>query len=284
MLELRALLEARWGTAQSAVEAYLDVARFAELLGSDPYLSYHWLRYDVERRADIALWEMMDKHEIDGEALDSIKQSIARRADTTRLKELIVEEVDLETPRYFATSESNNALTGKMVEMMGLYEPAKTHKAAVKLASYVDKPYAEMKTFTDEVSDEESEEAELLGDVADRARYARSEQLRGAMMADVLPLALALKQYKAKTGAYPDALALLMPDYIATVPRDPRTDAEIKYMPWQDGFFLFAQEVLGDDEEDSYSTYDSYYGYDYHDSGSSFGNGYTDDTLWHAEL
>jgi len=275
LLELRALLEARWGTPQSAVEAYLDAVRFAELLGNDPYLSYHWLRYNVERRADIALWELIDKHEIDAAALESITQSLARRADTARLKEVIVEDAMLETPRSIAASDMNNPFTGKMAEMMGLYDPVKTKMSGEKLASFVDRPYAEMVAFVEEATEGENDHSEILGEVMDEAQYARGAQLRSAFLAEALRVTLALKKHKAQTGAYPKTLVLLVPDYIASVPHEPVTDAPIKYMPWKDGFFLLAQEAIDDDVEDF-----SYYGDDY----SEFGDGYTEATLWHAEL
>lgn len=278
LLNLRALLEARWGTPQSSVEAYLDVTRFAELLGNDPYLSYHWMRYDVERRADIALWELFDKQQIDAAAMESITQSLARRNDTTRLKEVIIEDAVLEFPRSVLGTDMNNPFMRPMAEMMGVYDPVKMRKIGETLAQYVDRPYSEMdKHFGELTGDDDL-------DVIEEALYARSEQLRSAFVAEILPVALALKEYKAKTGAYPTALLLLEPEYIASVPRSPISGTPIKYMVWKDGFFLLIQvSADDDDEDDSYANYDSYYGYDYHDQDSAFGDGYTDATLWHAE-
>ncbi|MCC6795473.1 MAG: hypothetical protein IT366_10165 [Candidatus Hydrogenedentes bacterium] len=273
LLELRALLEARWGAPQSAVEAYLDATQFAALLGNDPYLSYHWLRYSVERRADIALWELVDKHALDAEAVDRIAQSLARRADTTRLKALIIEDVVLEAPRSLAASDMSNPLTGKMVEMMGLYDPAKARKAGEELAAYMDRPYPELAEFAYNVSEEESEHAEHLGEVVYEAQYARSAQLRSAFTAEAFRIALALKKYKAQTGAYPQLLAQLTPEYLDSIPNEPVTDAPIKYMPWNGGFFLLAQGDTDEYEDVSY----------YEDDSSEFGDGYTDETLWHAE-
>ena len=278
LLEVRALLEARWGTPQSALEAYLDATRFAELLGNDPYLSYHWMRYSVERRADIALWELIDKQSIDDDAMENVTQSLARRTETTRLKEVIIEDAVLEFPRSILGTDMNNPFVRPMAEMMGVYDPVKMRKIGETLARYVDLPYSEMDKHFGELTGDEHDL-----DVIEEALYARSVQLRSAFMAEVLPVALALKRYKAQTGAYPTTLVMLVPDYIESVPREPLSESPIKYMPWKEGFFLLAQEVEYEDDDDQYANYDSYYGYDYHDDESTFGDGYTDETLWHAE-
>ena len=267
VLALRAQLEARWGELASAIQAYMDAVQFAELLGNDPHLSYHELSYQVEWRADTALWELTQRWDLPEDASQQIQAALARRADTKRLKDVIYEDVELQFPRAFGADQmDNNPFISPIARMMGAYDPEKAHYIATTLASFVDKPYSDMRDFVGQLMGKG--DRGVLGNVPYSALYAREQQLRATMTADALQLALALKRFKSVIGSYPSTLEPLIPAYVAEIPNDPVTGLDVEYLPWADGYFLF---VPGDEDDEDYDD-DDYYGY-----------GYTPDMLWHAE-
>lgn len=271
LMALRAQLEARWGTMDDAFSAYLDAVRFAEIIGSDPFLSNQDTRYEAAWRADIALWEMIGRFDLPEAALNAIDDERARRADTTRLKELVMEDMELDFPRSANREDLNNPIFGKMASLAGIYDPKTAHEEAAKLAALIDRPYLEMR---DAIKKRRAPgEAEVYdwqsSDVRNSALSVRRAQLRSTLIGDTVRVALALKRYKAGRGAYPKAIAETMPDYLESVPADPVTGKSIEYMPWNDGYFLF---VPADDEEDKGGEERLAYGY-----------GYSQSTLWHAK-
>lgn len=274
VLALRAQLEVRWGELAPAIQAYTDAVQFAELLGNDPHLSCHELRYQVEWRADTALWEMTQRWDLPDDALQQIQVALARRADTKRLKDVIHEDIELEFPRAFGADQlDDNPFVSPIARMIGAYDPEKSHHIATTLASFTDKPYSEMRDFVDQIMSDGGRN--ILGDVPYSALYARQQQLRTTMTADALQLALALKRFKTANGSYPPALDALVPDIVAEIPNDPVTGIGIDYLPWEDGYFLFVPDGADDDDDDYAYAYDDYDDEDYY--------GYTRDMLWHAE-
>lgn len=58
---------------------------------------------------------------------------------------------------------------------------------------------------------------------------------------------LALAAFHADRGAYPLTLKLLVPDYLAVVPKDPCTEGPLRYLRQADGFLLYS---LGSNQRD----------------------------------
>ncbi|NUM54050.1 MAG: hypothetical protein HUU46_10440 [Candidatus Hydrogenedentes bacterium] len=281
LLNFRALLEARWGNVDDAVQAYRDSVLFAELVGGDPYLSNYATRHGIEWRADTALWELTARPDFTDSHLAAIHEALAPRENTSRLKELIIEDVDLAFPRTTSQADVNNPLVERMFSFTGVYNKEKTHETALRLASLVDKPYSEMKEAVERMDEETGSEHWYLGNAAYYARSARASQLMSTQTQHTLRVALALKRYKSERGAYPAALNELLPDNLDAIPTDPITELPIVYMPWEDGYFLF-RPTAEIEEAESYAYEESPYDEEEYEV-YSIGEGYRRQTLWHAK-
>lgn len=60
--------------------------------------------------------------------------------------------------------------------------------------------------------------------------------------------AFALGAYHADRGHYPNQLAELVPDYLASIPRDVYSDGELKYQATSNGFLLYSVGMNGNDD------------------------------------
>ena len=86
---------------------------------------------------------------------------------------------------------------------------------------------------------------------------------RTAMTFDVMKLAFALAEYHARNGEYPERLADLTPNYVASVPKDIfNNDADLHYARQDDGYLLYSVGLDGRDEggrsmEDYYTAFNS---------------------------
>ena len=77
---------------------------------------------------------------------------------------------------------------------------------------------------------------------------AASAEDRGAMQFDLTRLAFALAAFRADRGTYPARLADLVPKYVAKVPKDIFSAAELHYRPEGDGYLLYSVGVNGKDD------------------------------------
>jgi hypothetical protein len=71
---------------------------------------------------------------------------------------------------------------------------------------------------------------------------------RGFMQLELTKLAFALAAYRADNGGYPAKLADLTPKYLAEVPKDIFTDAELHYAREGDGYLLYSVGANGKDD------------------------------------
>lgn len=282
LLNFRALLEARWGNADDAVQAYRDSTRFAELIGNDPYLSNYSNRHGIEWRADTALWELLARPDVTEAHLALIQQALTAREDTARLKALIMEDVELAFPRTTREVEVSNPFLERMFSFTGLYDKEKARKTAQTLASLVDKPYSEMKEAVERLDEETDTKYWYLGNATYYARSARAAQLMSTLTQHSVRVAMALKRYKSEHDAYPATLNELLPNYIDAIPIDPITELAIIYMPWDKGYFLFRPTSSIEDVE-SYEYEGSPYDAEVNYEDYSPGKGYRRQTLWHAK-
>lgn len=281
LLNVRALLEARWGTVDDAVQSYLDAVRFAELVGSEPYLSNYWRRYQIEWFADMALWELLVRTDVIEDHIAAIESALTSREDTGRLKELAIEDVELAFARTMGEVTVNNTFLERMFSIVGAYDETKTRETAQRLAALIDAPYAELDEAVSNLDDQPDAEFLGLGNTPRNVRSARRLQLLSTLTRPLIGVVLALKQYKAEHGAYPAVLDELMPNYIYGLPNDPVTLLPTEYMTWDNGYFLF--RTLQQDA-DSDSQYDFLYGEDVFEDSETFSSkaGYRRPTLWHA--
>ena len=68
------------------------------------------------------------------------------------------------------------------------------------------------------------------------------------MQFDLTRLAFALAAYRADRGTYPAKLADLVPKYVAKVPQDIFSAAELHYRPEGGGYLLYSVGVNGKDD------------------------------------
>jgi len=74
--------------------------------------------------------------------------------------------------------------------------------------------------------------------------FARAEaQDRLVAQCDLAEMAMYLKQYKKKTGSYPEKLDAIVPEYIQELPVDPFTGTRYIYRKEGDGFVLYSVSV-----------------------------------------
>jgi hypothetical protein len=76
----------------------------------------------------------------------------------------------------------------------------------------------------------------------------RLHQLESFTMRRGLRIVLALERYAQQTGAYPDTLATLMPDYIAALPQDPLTEGPFVYRRDDPTYHLYSRGLDQDDD------------------------------------
>ena len=70
---------------------------------------------------------------------------------------------------------------------------------------------------------------------------------RKEMQSELTGLAFALAEFRADSGAYPEKLSELVPDYIAEIPQDLFTATDLRYERHDDGYLLYS---LGPDGKD----------------------------------
>jgi hypothetical protein len=78
---------------------------------------------------------------------------------------------------------------------------------------------------------------------------ARKIEDRAMMQRELTPLALALAEYQAEYGRYPEKLSDLVPKYLKEVPKDIfNNDAALHYAPQGDGYLLYSVGLNGKDD------------------------------------
>ena len=70
-------------------------------------------------------------------------------------------------------------------------------------------------------------------------------------------LACALERYSMARGSYPEKLALLVPDFVATIPHDPCDGQPFRYRLAPDGYLLYSVAINRKDDDGKLSTNDS---------------------------
>lgn len=238
LLAARAYLEALAGNVDAALEAYEDAVRFAELTANDPYLEHVEIRYAIEQYADRAIWALLDAAELTEKHMRRILRAMETRADTSRIKELIVEDVELLPARYGAL-EFDDPITSFFLRAADIYDPESLKQAATELAARVDIPFASFVEEGEKLAEELAASEWFFEEVMDAAIDARREQLRSNWKRELLSLAMALKRYRRDHGEYPETLKALREGYIDAIPIDPCTSKPVGYLRDGNAFCLF---------------------------------------------
>lgn len=91
----------------------------------------------------------------------------------------------------------------------------------------------------------------LLSLLAPATTSAFTAEDRTIMGRRLIQLSVALARYRAAHGAYPEALALLVPDFIAEIPDDLFTDGKPIYQLRDSGYLLYSVSTNGIDDDGS---------------------------------
>jgi hypothetical protein len=88
----------------------------------------------------------------------------------------------------------------------------------------------------------------LLHQIVPSISAAADAEDRAAMRFDLTKLAFALAAFRADHGAYPAKLADLVPKYVAQLPKDIVTAADLHYRKTADGYVLYSVGQNGKDD------------------------------------
>jgi hypothetical protein len=83
---------------------------------------------------------------------------------------------------------------------------------------------------------------------------ASTRYARGQNTANQIALACALERYRITKGSYPDALAVLAPQFIAAIPNEVVSTAPMRYSQKGDGYVLYSAGSDGIDDGGAFST------------------------------
>ncbi|MFA6243974.1 MAG: hypothetical protein WC655_23725 [Candidatus Hydrogenedentales bacterium] len=215
---------------------------FASQITADPYVETQDTARTTEYKVASVIWLILDMGPLADSQRTLIADLFARRSDTTGLKVAIETDACLSMMRsgigeIFATNPISRFAFGALTDMDLDNMPAFGERVVKLLASPPYEVREETAKLSEEANDDESfgtyEVDDYLG-----AYFALS---RSAFASNVFPVALALKQFRAERGAYPERIDELVPAHIDEIPLDPMTGKPILYLRLGNGFHLMSQ-------------------------------------------
>ncbi len=253
LLRLTAVWQAHQGDTDAAIMHIKDSLRLSESLRREPAIISYLVRVACSALAVVQLEQVLNLATCTDRQLQDMDEALAATAGSLDLAEAMITErcINIEFTR------NPSLLTGLGSGGAVLRLPGIRGRGLIDILDYMGKCVeAARLPLTERVARFRAIEAELDGlsflhamvkILAPAMSRVAQLDLRIHAHLDLARTALALERYRLATGAVPDRLDALVPQYLERVPIDPFDGKPIRYRRTDPGYLLYSVMEDGED-------------------------------------